>query len=101
MMNVNGQEKERQLTMYTVEFESDAAVVVTMDQSQVNEDVEMVYSNNGMVYLRQYEEATDLYQLIYMSQQQWQDLMAGYQSPEGAYYLTEKKKGSREDGDRG
>ena len=100
-MNVNGQEKERQLTMYTVEFESDAAVVVTMDQSQVNEDVEMVYSNNGMVYIRQYEEATDLYQLIYMSHQQWQDLMAGYQSPGGAYYLTEKKKGVKGDVNRG
>ena len=101
MMNVNGQEKERQLTMYTVEFESDASVVVTMDQSQVNEDVEMVYSNNGMVYIRQFEEATDSYQLIYMSHQQWQDLMAGYQAPEGAYYLTEKKKGSKANGNRG
>jgi hypothetical protein len=27
-----------------------------------------------------------------MSHQQWQDLLAGYKSPEGAYSLTNKRK---------
>jgi len=87
--------------MFTVEFESDASVVVTIDQSQMHEDVEMVYSDNGTVYIRQYEELTDSHEMIYMSHQQWQDLLAGYQSSEGAYYLKEKKKGVKGDVNRG
>jgi len=41
------------------------------------------------------------YQLVYMSHQQWQDLLAGYKSPEGAYSLTNKRKGDSKDGNRG
>ena len=44
--------------MYTVEFESDASVVVSIDQSQMHEDIEMVYADNGVVYMRQYDELT-------------------------------------------
>ena len=81
--------------MYTVEFESDASVVVSIDQAQMHEDIEMVYADNGVVYMRQYDELTSDYQLIYMSHQQWSDLMAGYRSPEGSFYLTNKKQGDK------
>ncbi len=86
--------------MYTVEFESDASVVVTIDHTEMHEDIEMVYAENGTVYIRQYDELMDEYQLLYMSHQQWQDLIAGYRSPEGSFYLTQKKKGDRGDGNR-
>jgi len=87
--------------VYTVEFESDASVVVTIDHTEMHEDIEMVYAENGTVYIRQYDELMDEYQLLYMSHQQWQDLIAGYRSPEGSFYLTQKKKGDRENGNRG
>ena len=87
--------------MYTVEFESDASVVTTLDQSELHEDVEMIYTDGGVVYIRQYEPITESYNLIYMSHQQWHDLLAGYRSPEGSYYLTNKKKGDKADGYRG
>tara|TARA_B100000780_G_scaffold54237_1_gene33863 strand:+ start:66 stop:329 length:264 start_codon:yes stop_codon:yes gene_type:complete len=87
--------------MYTVEFESDASVVTTLDQSELHEDVEMIYTDGGVVYIRQYEPITESYNLIYMSHQQWYDLLAGYRSPEGSYYLTNKKKGDKADGYRG
>ena len=86
--------------MYTVEFESDASVVVTIAHTEMHEDIEMVYAENGTVYIRQYDELMDEYQLLYMSHQQWQDLIAGYRSPEGSFYLTQKKKGDRGDGNR-
>jgi len=82
--------------VYTVEFESDASVVVTIDHAKVYEDVEMVYAENGTVYIRQYDELMDEYQLIFMSHQQWQDLISGYRSPEGSFYLTEKRKGNKD-----
>ena len=76
--------------MYTVEFESDAAVITTLDQSDMHEDVEVIFSDDGDVYIRQYEPDMDSYQLILMSAQQWIDLMAAYKSSEGSYYVELK-----------
>jgi len=73
--------------MYTVEFESDAAVITTLDQSDMHEDVEVIFSDDGDVYIRQYEPEMDSYQLILMSAQQWIDLMAAYKSSAGSYYV--------------
>jgi hypothetical protein len=73
--------------MFTVEFESDAAVITTLDQNDLHEDVEVVFGDDGDVYMRQFEPDMDSYQMIIMSAQQWLDLMAAYKSSEGAYYL--------------
>ncbi len=73
--------------MYTVEFESDAAVITTLDQNDMYEDVEVILGDGGDVYIRQYEPDMDSYQLILMSAQQWIDLMAAYKSSEGSYYV--------------
>ena len=76
--------------MYTVEFESDAAVITTLDQHNMYEDVEVILGDGGDVYIRQYEPDMDSYQLILMSAQQWIDLMAAYKSSEGSYYVEMK-----------
>ena len=73
--------------MFTVEFESDAAIITTLDQSDMHEDVEVIFGDDGDVYMRQFEPDMDSYQMIIMSAQQWLDLMAAYKSSEGAYYL--------------
>ncbi len=73
--------------MFTVEFESDAAVITTLDQSDMHEDVEVIFGDDGDVYMRQFEPDMDSYQMIIMSAQQWLDLMAAYKSSEGSYYL--------------
>jgi|TARA_R110000822_G_scaffold117822_3_gene250327 hypothetical protein len=78
--------------MYTVEFESDASIIITLDQKETHEDVEVVMADDGQVYLRQYEEEMDSYQMIIMSHQQWLDIMAAYKSTEGAYYLEMKRE---------
>jgi|TARA_R100000951_G_C2587543_1_gene163903 hypothetical protein len=76
--------------MYTVEFESDAAIITTLDQQDLYEDVEVILGDGGDVYIRQYEPDMDAYQLILMSAQQWLDLMAAYKSSEGSYYVEVK-----------
>lgn len=73
--------------MFTVEFESDASIVTTLDQQDAFEDVEMVLADDGTIYIRQFDEQLEEYQMIYMSAQQWLDLITAYQSPEGAYVL--------------
>jgi len=74
--------------MYTVEFESDAAVITTLDQDDMHEDVEVILGDDGDVYIRQFEPDMDCYQMIIMSHQQLIDIIAGYNSKEGAFYLT-------------
>jgi hypothetical protein len=76
--------------MYTVEFESDASVITTLDQNDMYEDVEVILGDAGDVYIRQYEPDMDSYQLILMSAQQWIDLMAAYKSSEGSFYVEVK-----------
>ena len=76
--------------MYTVECASDAAVIATLDQNDMYEDVEVILGDGGDVYIRQYEPDMDSYQLILMSAQQWIDLMAAYKSSEGSFYVEVK-----------
>ena len=73
--------------MYTVEFESDASVVVIMDEADKHEDVEVVLTYNNEVYIRQYEESLDSHELICMSYQQLMDLVAYINSSEGMFKL--------------
>ena len=76
--------------MFTVEFESDAAVITTLDQNDLYEDVEVIFGDEGEVYMRQFEPEMDSYQMLIMSAQQWLDIMAAYKSSEGSYYLAVK-----------
>ena len=73
--------------MYTVEFESDASVITTLDQHDEHEDVEVILGDDGVVFMRQYEPEMDAYQMLIMSSQQLLDIIATYNSKEGAYYL--------------
>ena len=73
--------------MFTVEFESDASIITTIDERDRFEDVEMIIGDDGTVYIRQFEHDLEQYQMLFMSSQQWLDLLTAYQSPEGAYYV--------------
>ena len=78
--------------MFTVEFESDASIVTTLDDNDGYNDVEMILADDGSVYIRQFDEDLEEFQMLYMSYQQWLDLIAAHQSPEGAYRLEFKIK---------
>ena len=77
--------------MFTVEFEKDSTVITTLDQKDKYQDVEVILADDGSVYLRQYEESLNEYQVIYMSYQQLLDIFASMQQTEGAYYTLQRK----------
>ena len=72
--------------MYTVEFEPDAAVIISIDESATCEDIEVVIAEDDVVFLRQFVEELNNHQLICISYQQLLDIMAAIKSPEGAFY---------------
>ena len=71
--------------MFTVEFEQDHTKVVTVDQSGTHEDVEMFLEEDGTVYIRQFAEEFNEYQLLIISHYQLVDLIASIDAPEGAH----------------
>jgi|TARA_R100000544_G_C2179453_1_gene36163 hypothetical protein len=72
--------------MYTVEFEKDASIVTSLDETDRFEDVEMVIGEDDTVYLRQFEPNLNEHQIIYISYQQLLDLVTSLNSTEGAFY---------------
>lgn len=77
--------------MYTVEHEHNVSIVTSLDQEDMFEDVEFIVgTDESVVYIRQYDESMNEDQIVFMSIQQWQDIMAAWNSPEGAFYLKLK-----------
>ena len=72
--------------MYTVEFESDASVITSLDESDTCEDVEVIIGDDGVVFIRQFVEEMNANQIICITYQQLLDIMAALKSPEGAFY---------------
>jgi hypothetical protein len=73
--------------MYSVEFEHDIAIVTSMDECDEFEDLEVVLADEGVVYLRQYDESYKSYQLIVISYQQLLDLITSLDQTEGMWRL--------------
>tara|TARA_R110002020_G_scaffold41818_2_gene122942 strand:- start:2158 stop:2397 length:240 start_codon:yes stop_codon:yes gene_type:complete len=78
--------------MFTVEFNSDASVITTLDHAGIFEDIEMVIADNGIVYMRQFDESMGDYQMLFMSMQQFTDILTSYETPEGMYKVVPKGK---------
>ena len=73
--------------MYTVELEYDHAFIRTLDEKDRYEDVSVIISDDGRVYMHQYNEKTEKNDVIIMSLQQLIDLYSAMDSPEGAFRL--------------
>ena len=73
--------------MYTVELEYDHAFIRTLDEKDRFEDVSVIISDDGRVYMMQYNEKTEKNDVIVMSLQQLVDLYPAMESPEGAFRL--------------
>jgi hypothetical protein len=70
---------------FTVEFEDDHSRIVTLDQSNRFEDVEMYLEADSSVYIRQFSEELNEWQLLILSYQQLIDLFGSLQSTEGMH----------------
>lgn len=75
--------------MFTVEHESDATVIVSLDEKNKFEDVEVIVGA-GSVYIRQFDKDMDQYEMIYCSFQQLVDILAALNSEEGMYFTRIK-----------
>lgn len=72
--------------MYTVEFEPDASVITSLDETDMCEDIEVIIGDDGIVFLRQFVEELNRNEIISITYQQLLDIMAALKSPEGAFY---------------
>lgn len=77
--------------MFTNEFDFGATITTVIDEENEHEDVELVIDDAG-VFMRQYNEVTNKYDLITMSHKQWQEVLFAMQTTEGAYRLFFQKK---------
>ena len=73
--------------MFTVEFEADAAVITTLDETDAFDDVQVVIGDDETVYMRQFSEELEEHQLLYMSYQQFLDIVAALNKTKGMYYV--------------
>lgn len=72
--------------MFTIEHEFDATVVTLVDDGQVplQEDV-VVHATESAILLNQYDARTDQMVSVRLSPEQWRDLTAALNLPEGVY----------------
>ena len=77
--------------MFTNEFEWDATVTTILDETGECDDIEVTIDDAG-VFMRQYNEATDKYDLIVMSHMQFQEFLIAMRTKEGAYRIFFEKK---------
>lgn len=76
--------------MFTVEHEYDATIVVSLDETDEYQDVELIIGDNGSVYMRQFDEDMGQHEMIYCSFQQLLDILAALNSTEGLYFTKVK-----------
>jgi hypothetical protein len=72
--------------MFTIEHEFDATVVTLVDDGSapLHEDV-TVHATESAILLNQYDPRTDRMVSITLSPEQWRDLVAALNLPEGVY----------------
>jgi len=74
--------------MFTVEINETDSVIITIDDNDAYDDVELVLKDTGDIFITQHIQDVDEVNVIYMSYQQLQELFAGLGSPEGAYHIS-------------
>jgi len=74
--------------VYTVEFSHDTVTIVTLDQEDDFNDVEVTLTEDGTVFISQYDEQWDSTDMILLSYQQLLDIVASMHSTEGMFRLT-------------
>lgn len=76
--------------MFTVEFESDASVVCSLDETGLMDDVEMIIGDEGTVFIRQWDDELEKYEMLVMTYQQLLDIVVALHQTEGMYIARPK-----------
>lgn len=77
--------------MFTNEFEFDATVTTILDETGELDDVQVNIDDAG-VFIRQFNEVTNKYDLVVMSHMMFQEFLVAMRTTEGAYKTFFKKK---------
>jgi len=73
--------------MYTVEFLDEDAVITTLSEDDDQEDVQVIIGDNSTVFVRQWQEYKNEFDVVVMTFQQLLDIVAAVNSPEGLFKL--------------
>jgi hypothetical protein len=76
--------------MFTVEFDHDDTEITIMDEYAFNEDVK-INAFDDIVFIRQWDEDKNAFDIIAMSPDMWEDLIVALNSPEGIFKRVRKK----------
>lgn len=71
--------------MFTVEFEKDGCVITVISDNDAFEDIEVIIGETGNVFLRQFQEYKNEYDVIAIGYDQLLDIVASVNSPEGMF----------------
>ncbi len=77
--------------MFTVEMDHDEIEITVLDDRDGFEDVK-VFSYDDIVYIRQFNEQYNKWDLIQMTPEMYVELMTAYHKPSGAYLTKIKRR---------
>ena len=77
--------------MFTVEMDHDEIEITVLDDRDGFEDVK-VFSYEDIVYIRQFNEQYNKWDLIQMTPEMYVALMTAYHKPSGAYLTHIKRR---------
>ena len=77
--------------MFTVEMDHDEIEITVLDDREGFEDVK-VFSYDDIVYIRQFNEQYNKWDLIQMTPEMYVELMTAYHKPSGAYLTHIKRR---------
>jgi len=73
--------------MYTVEQIDDSHVITAMSETTEHEDIQVIVDPDGEVWLRQFNDYNQQYEVIRISFYQLLDIAASINSPEGFFKI--------------
>lgn len=78
--------------MYTVEFEHDMITVISLDEYDRYNDIEVTLTDNGSVFISQHDDTLDHTEMLLISYGQLLDIVAAVNSPEGMFRLQRRSR---------
>jgi hypothetical protein len=76
--------------VYTVEFEHDIITVISLDEHDIFNDIEVTLTDNGSVFISQHDDRLDHTEMLLISYKQLLDIVAAVNSPEGMFRLQRR-----------
>ena len=77
--------------MFTVKFEHDSSVIRSLDETGELDDIEMILDDDGLVFMRQWDDSLDKYEMIVMTYQQLLDLVVSLKQTEGIFLAVPRE----------